>query len=262
MKKILFTSLLVLIGIVTLSFTPAKDKVVLRLQPKAEKTYTINTKISMMNIMEVQDQMMTSTQSNDTRQSITIKDVNEDAITVDGKVESMKMTISQMGMTLTYDSENPDKTSPLLADQVKELDAALNDVSTYKFDTKGNSIDEGQDPSLAQINSAIIPLPEEAVGEGDQWNSKRSQDVSGMAINANITYTVKKITKKHVELEVNGVVEGGEDVSGTYEGTMTLDRATGMVKNSTIKQNISLTISQQGLSIPMTMTGTTTITVE
>ncbi|MCR5014729.1 MAG: hypothetical protein K6A28_08165 [Bacteroidales bacterium] len=262
MKKILISTLVLLIGLVSMSFAPAKDGVVLRLNPKANKTYTINTKITMMNLMDIQGQTMTSTQSTESRQSITAKEIGEQEVSFEGKVDAMKMTISQMGMTLTYDSEHPEKTSPLLADQVKELNASLDEVSTSKFDKKGNSIDEEQEASLTQFQTAIIPLPEEAIHEGYQWNSKRSQDVSGIAINSNITYTVKKITKKHVELEVKGVVEGDETVSGTYEGAVTLSTETGMVENSTIKQSISLTISQQGMSIPMTITGTTTTTVE
>ena len=49
---------------------------------------------------------------------------------------------------------------------------------------------------------------------------------------------------------------------GSYEGTASINPQTGMVMNSSIKQNISMTISEQGLSIPMTMVGTTTVEVK
>lgn len=77
-----------------------------------------------------------------------------------------------------------------------------------------------------------------------------------------MTYTVTKISKKSIEIEVKGNIEGGDEASGTYDGTANIDPQTGLITSSSIKQNISTTISEQGLSIPVTINATTTVTLE
>lgn len=263
MKKFIIPSLMILLGFITMSLTPAKEGVVLRLKPNKGATYKVTTKISMMNMMEVQGQSMSSTQVNENRQTITIKDINEDAVTVESKTEAMKLTISQMGMVLTYDSEHPEKTSPMLADQVDELAAALNEITTSKYDSQGNPLkEEDEDQEGATSGSAFIPLPDEAVSVGSTWNSHKNQEVSGTKIVGDMNYTVTKISKKSIEIEVKGTISGEEGVEGSYDGTASINPTTGMVIKSSIKMNVSLTISQQGLTIPLTMNGTTNITVE
>lgn len=258
--------LIILMGLSTLSVN-AQKAITLKLNPNKGDTYTVVTKNSIMNLMEVQGQSMNSTQITETRQSLTVIETKDDEITFETKPEAMKLTISQMGMTLTYDSEHPEKTSPLLAGQIEELGEALNEVFTSKYDAMGKSIDDEEeddeeDANIGKVGKAIIPLPEGPVNVGTKWTSHKSQSVSGTRIEATVNYEVTKITKKSVEVVLTGTVEGDSETSGTYEGTITLNPQTGMVIKSVIKPNISLTISQQGLSIPITMSGTTTTTVE
>lgn len=75
------------------------------------------------------------------------------------------------------------------------------------------------------------------------------------------TYTVTKITKKETTVNVESVIKS-DIASGTNSGSMVIDNATGLTKTSTIKTNMSLTISEQGLSIPTTVTATTTLNIE
>jgi hypothetical protein len=262
MKKFLIPTLMILIGFIALSFTPAKDGVALRLNPKKGATYTIKTKASLMNLMEVQGQSMSMTQIIESRQTFSAKELNAEEVTIEGKTEAMKLTISQMGMTLTYDSEHPEKTSPMLAEQTEALSEELNKVKTAKFDLLGNMIEaEGDDEAnLAQVN-AIIPLPTEPVEVGSTWTFENKQAAGSTEINATMTYTVTKISKKSIDLNVKGVVSADE-INGSYEGTASLNPQTGLLITSSIKQNISMTVSEQGMTIPLTMTGTTTITVE
>ena len=260
-KKTLIPSLMVLIGFVALSFTPAKDSVMLRLKPKKGETYTVSNKTSLMNLMEIQGQSMSSTQVTETRSSVTVKDLNENDVILEGATEAMKLTVSQMGMVLTYDSEHPEKTSPMIADQVSELSSSLNQPFTKKYDVLGKSI-EDDETHAALLGEIIIELPKEPIAVGTKWNTKKTQAISDTELVAEMIYTVSKISKRSIELDVAGTVESGDEVSGTYEGTISLNPETGMVIKSVIKENISMTISQQGLSIPITMNGTTTTTVE
>ena len=52
------------------------------------------------------------------------------------------------------------------------------------------------------------------------------------------------------------------DISGTYEGTASIDPQTGIMMSNSQKQNISMTISEQGMNIPMTIVGNTTVEVK
>lgn len=75
------------------------------------------------------------------------------------------------------------------------------------------------------------------------------------------TYTVTKITKKETFIDMESIIKS-DVASGTNSGSMVIDNATGLTKSSTIKTNMTLTISEQGLSIPTTVTATTTLTIE
>ena len=250
--------LLVLMGLAMLSFM-SKDSVTLRLHPVQGKIYTISTKATTMNLMEVQGQTINSTQTMETTQTFTVKETNDKQTTVDTQIDNMKMSVSQMGMKFEYDSDHPEKTSPMIADQTKELEKTIKKLSTITYDAMGNVIGEEENP----LGGAIVKLPEEPISVGSTWTIDKTASVSDMEINSKMTYTVTNISKKGVELSVKGNVESNSDgVSGTYTGTATINALTGMMTTSSIKSNLSMTISQQGLTIPVTMVGTTTVTVE
>ena len=253
---------LVLIGLATLSFM-AKDGITLRLKPQQGKTYTITTKANMMMMMEAQGQTMNQTQSMEYRQSFTAKNVTAKDVELETKIEAMKMSISQMGMKLEYDSEHPEKTSPMLAGQTAEMDKAVNKTGTVKYDVMGHVIDS-LDLEMSQLGGVIIQLPEEELGVGSTWSVDKSQNVSGSEMNVHYTYTVTSISKKSVDLTVTGNVtgKGAEEITGSYNGTASIDAQQGFITKCNLKSNLSMTLSQQGLSIPVTMVGTTTVEVK
>lgn len=254
--------MLVLLGLATLSFT-AKDGVTLRLHPKKGKTYTITNKATTMNLMEVQGQTINQSQTLESRQTFTVKDVTDAETTMETQVEAIKMSIGQMGMKMEYDSDHPEKTSPMLADQTKEFEKSIKKPATVTYDALGNHISESEELDMSQLGAAILHLPEEELSVGSQWNADKKASVSGMDITSKMTYTVTAITKKSVEVSIKGSIEGNADgIKGTYEGTASIDPQTGLITKSNMKSNMSMTISQQGLSIPVTMVGNTTTTVE
>jgi hypothetical protein len=261
MKKNIISLLLILFGLSSLPLQAQKE-VTVRLNPKVGVTYTTTIKNTMMNLMELQGQSMTMTQSMETKSSFTAKNVSDKEILIEGQNDALKVTISQMGMVLTYDSENPEKTSPMLADQADELASALHKPYTMSFNALGCRTTTEDEPEMSQLGSVIIQLPNEPLKVGSTWTTDKKQQISGSDINASMTYTVTKISKKNIEIEVKGKIEGGEETNGTYDGTANIDPQTGLITSSSIKQNISMTISEQGLSIPVTINGTTTVTME
>ena len=252
---------LVLLGLTTLSFM-AKDGVTLRLKPQQGKTYTVTTKANMMTMMEVQGQTMNMSQNVETRQIFTAKEVSDNQSTLETQIEAMKMTISQMGMKLEYDSEHPEKNSPMLAGQTKEIDAKLHQPTDITYDVLGKLVGDSIDASMNQLG-VIIELPENEITVGSSWTTTTSQETSGMAFKADITYTVKAISKKSIDLTYTGTVNGSvAEISGTYEGTASIDPQTGIMINNSQKQNLSMTVNEQGMSIPMTIVGNTTVEVK
>lgn len=252
---------LVLLGLTTLSFM-AKDGITLRLKPQQGKTYTVTTKANMMTMMEVQGQTMNMSQNVETRQIFTAKEVSDTQSTLETQIEAMKMTISQMGMKLEYDSEHPEKNSPMLAGQTKDIEAKLHQPTDITYNILGKLVGDSVDVSMNQLG-VIIELPENEVAVGSSWTNTTSQETGGMEFSADITYTVKAISKKSIDLTYTGKVNGSiADISGTYEGTATIDPQTGIIISNSQKQNMTMTINEQGMSIPMTIVGNTTVEVK
>ena len=252
--------MLVLVALATLSFM-AKDGVMLRLRPQQGKTYTITNKANAMIMMEVQGQTMNMSQNVETQQTFTAKEVTDDKSVIETQIEAIKMTMSQMGMKFEYDSEHPEKTSPMLAGQTSEIEKVLKKPSTVSYDLLGNIIDT-LDLEMSQLESVINMLPEEEVTVGSTWTFNKSQIVSGTEINAQYTYTVTDISKKSIDVSISGTVEGSDEINGTYSGTASIDPKTGLVIQSSTKSNLSMTVNEQGMSIPMTIVGNTTVDVK
>ena len=253
--------MLVLVALSTLSFM-AKDGVTLRLRPQQGKTYTITSKSNTMTMMEVQGQNINMSQSMETRQTFTAKDVTDTQSTLECQIEAIKMTISQMGMKLEYDSEHPEKTSPMLAGQTEEFERRLHKPTDITYDALGKLVGDSTE-LITNPLGVIIELPETEITVGSSWTSTTSQEISGVVFSADITYTVKSISKKSIDLTYTGKVNGNiDEISGTYEGTASIDPQTGIMTHNSQKQNLSMTINEQGMSIPMTMVSTTTVDVK
>jgi hypothetical protein len=253
-------AMLVLIALASFSFM-AKDGVTLRLQPKQGQTYTATSKVSAMTMIEVQGQTANMSQTFEVRQSASAKEVSKEQSTIETKIEAIKMNMSQMGMKLEYDSEHPEKTSPMLAGQTKQFEESLNKVVTVNYDALGKIIGEDTDLDMNQLSNVIIELPEEELSVGSKWNSKKSQSVSNTEFNVNMEYTVTAISKKSVDISFTGSTDS-KDITGTYSGTASLNPQTGMIISSTTKSNVSMTINEQGVSMPITVVGTSTVEVK
>ena len=251
---------LVLLGLATLSFT-ANDGITLRLRPNKGKTYTVNSKQTSMSIMEVQGQTMNSTQSIETRQTFTAQEVTDAQSTFETQVEAMKLSISQMGMKLEYDSEHPEKTSPMLAGQTAEMEKELNKPVTVAYNALGELVGDPSELTSNQLGNVIINLPEGEISVGSTWTNEKTQSVSGIEFTVSTEYTVTAISKKSVDVSYKGTVTS-DDVTGSTEGTASINPQTGIVMKTNGKQNISMTITEQGMSIPLTTAANVTITVE
>ncbi len=259
-KKHFIPMLLVFIGLATLSFSLATG-ITLRLQPKQGQTYTATSKVNAMTMIEVQGQTMNMSQTIDIRQSYIAKEVTNEQSTFETQIEAIKMNMSQMGMKLEYDSEHPEKTSPMLAGQTSEFEKDLKKPVTVTYDAMGKIVGDDTNLDMNQLSNVILEMPEEELTVGSKWNSKKTQTVSNTDFEVNMEYTVTAISKKSVDVSFTGNAESTE-ITGTYNGTASIDPQTGMVINSTTKSNVSMTLNEQGMSMPVTVVGTTTIEVK
>ena len=258
-KKHLISLLLVFVGLATLSFMAAG--VTLRLQPKQGNNYTITSKVNAMTMIEVQGQTMNMSQSFEIRQSAIAKEVTKEQSNFETQIEVIKMTMSQMGMKLEYDSEHPEKTSPMLAGQTGEFEKSLKKPVTVTYDALGKIVGDDTDLEMNQLSNIIIELPENELTVGSKWNSKKSQSVSNTDFEVNMEYTVTAISKKSVDVSFTGSSEAN-DITGTYNGTASIDPQTGIIMSSTTKSNVSMTVNEQGMSMPITVVSTSTVEVK
>ena len=74
-------------------------------------------------------------------------------------------------------------------------------------------------------------------------------------------YIVTAISKKGIDVDFSGTVESTE-VSGSYNGSASINPQTGMVTSSATKSTLSMTVNEQGMSIPVTVVGSTTVEVK
>jgi hypothetical protein len=114
---------------------------------------------------------------------------------------------------------------------------------------------------MSQLGAAIVELPEQELTVGSTWTFDKTQEISGTEMTTKMTYTVTAISKKSVDVNITGNVES-TDVSGTYTGTASINPQTGLIMQSSTKSNISMTMNEQGMSIPTTIVGTTTVEVK
>ena len=167
-----------------------------------------------------------------------------------------------MGMKLEYDSEHPEKTSPMIAGQANEMGQYLKKLDTVTYDAMGRIIDSLK-LEMNELGAAIVELPKEEVTVGSTWTFNNPQKVSGTEMNTKMTYTVTAISKKSVDVTITGTVEAdSNEMSGTYTGTASINPQTGLVIQDNTKFNLSMTLNEQGMSIPMTIVGNTTVEVK
>lgn len=256
MKKHITIILSAIVALTMVSFM-ANDSVLLRLKPQVGKTMTINMKSSQIMTMNVQGQSIANSQTIESKTEMTATNITADSIFCTAKMKSMKMTQSAMGMTMTYDTEHPEDANPMLAGAMKPFQDAIDKELQVVFDPLSKTM---KMPS-ENIPNISATYPVEAVSVGSQWTADNTQNIAGTDIVMTATYTVTKITKRETTVNVESVIKS-DIASGTNSGSMVIDNATGLTKTSTIKTNMSLTISEQGLSIPTTVTATTTLNIE
>lgn len=266
--KIALPILLVFMGFIAMSFTTGNDSVILRLNVKKGQSFTMNGKINQLMTINAQGMNMSVPQTIEMRQSVNIEDVDNDQITTSSSIDAFKLTMTQMGMKLTYDSEHPENNSPMLASATGEIDKIIGKKFTTSYSNRGELLQSEEiNASINYQTGIIIQLPEEAIQVGSQWTQDTTMNVNNIDVKTVNTYTVSEISKKNITLSMTskGVIDSetmAMDMNMSGEGTVIISRTTGLVTKTTSKTNCSMTIEEQGMKMPMTMTMNAEYTIE
>lgn len=265
MKKISFILLLSLIAVATFAQKKSKksnqeqktevkssasnDKVLLRYNLKQGESYeqTMENDIKMQ-IMGMEIPMIQMIQRTSTKNVVTNVDASGN-LTTESTIEKfyMKQSNPMMG-DLEYDSEDPKKQSPELAQQVSSMKGTK---TTTKMSATGKVLDA---PKEVGLSNSSNQYPEQAVGVGDTWEISTS--IKNPMINKEITsrnqYKLLERANGKVIIEVNGKMTAEGKEVGTMSGKLTIDEKTGIVTEGNLIQNMNIEV--QGMETKLDST--------
>lgn len=187
--------------------------------------------------------------------------------------DAIKMTQSVFGMTLTYDSGDPETWTGMGEKIAAEMNKLIGKTASLVMDEKGNIIEmdmgeitDNDDLSnnLTSGNTYAV-YPEGKVKVGDSWE-KDIDPLEDSDMNVKMKYTLLKFNKKEAIIKLEGVLSGkeiqGENINleGTTMGEMTVNAKTGMLITSTMDIELALDLEQQGMKVPANIMSTTVTT--
>lgn len=171
------------------------------------------------------------------KQSITKVEANSyDSST---SIKTVKVDMLQGGNVISYDSTKSDDELDMMGKQMKAQFAPFFTAKIYTTTNSRGEITkvdiEPQIPALNQFKdqSNNIIYPKEEVKVGSSWSEEK--EVQGLKMKT--TYTVSKITKDAVHIEISGTVSGMG--TGKISGKANIDRDSGMPNSVAITSTIN-----------------------
>jgi hypothetical protein len=262
--------------------------------PKGQKLELVTEMKKATNI-EVMGQSMETNITSTMTEHFDIENADASGATIEHKVKRLVLnSTGGMGGDMSFDSE---KESDMKGDMGKMLEKGLKNKYTMNVDAMGkvtavkldddnpNAKKDEQAEAMAammsqqmgvnfgvpEVGSTIIMkvLPNREVKAAETWVDTSSKNGRKSTIN----YKVNSITATDVVLDYTQTVEtnttqqimGQEATIKSSEkaaGQITVDKATGLLKQKTATVETSGTISAQGMDIPVTDKTTLTITVK
>jgi len=299
MKK-LFLLLFATVSIATLfnacnnSKSGGGDAVDLKLNLKKGETYTYNMKMN-MNMASLSDVNM------DFGFKMKVDDVDaQNNFAINCFYDAIRFKVSALGKDMGYDSKNVGDTThenpqdkifrkifgSMVGQSFKMTMSPKGEVlkveglkDLIESMTAGMDIPEGQKEQMKQqmsqsfsedqmkqtFSQGFSVFPDKPVKVGDSWKKNVSKTTSGIAMNQEVTYTVKEINANSVMLSLSGDIKSSkdesgataakiEDMSGDLKGTMELDRTSGMVHAGNMDMNMKVKAMGQNMDMKMKIT--------
>ena len=250
MKKI------ILLALVITNFTAtAQESVLLRLNYNKGDNY--------LTIVELNQNMGGQGEMNMNMEMYsTVNNVDDKAIILESKIESIVMTMNVGGMAMNYDSKamnydsnkTDEELDPMGQMMKSQFDPILQATIYNTFDRYGNVLEVRMEPKplpgMEQFtdNQNAINFPDEEVSVGSSWTSE--VDKQGMKVLTK--YKVSKIYDGAVFLDISGTVSGL--ATGNMIGTSIVNISSGIQAASTIE----MTMSVQGIEMSFVTSSTMT----
>jgi hypothetical protein len=220
-----------------------------------------------------------------------IKDVGASSATLEKSIKNIRLNFSLMGQEKKFDSDNKEDMNSDMGEPLKKVIETKNEftvdgsgkITAVKEDeVKKKKEDNSKDMMgmfMSQMNVGTAPpiagnaslfkvLPDHEVGKGDTWTDTSS-------INGNrfkTVYNLKDITATDIVVDFTGdgninskqeMMGMSMDIKGTIKtsGTVTIDKATGLMKQKTAisTTETNSNIAGQDINSTTKMTSVTTV---
>jgi hypothetical protein len=250
------------------------------------------TQVQKTSALELMGQSMESKVNATLTEIFDVKNVANNAATIEHKVKRLVFNAEGMQGAQSFDSE---KEGDMKGEMGKMLEKGIKNKYTLTMDAIGSIVavkldddnpkgNEEADAMLGMMSmqtginlatpkagdpSEFKVLPGRDVKQGESWT-----DTSSSAIGKTKTvYTVKNLTDTEVILDFTEEqkIEGTQNIMGQEAamngttkstGTATVDRKTGILKSKISTIDSDITISAQGMSFPVKDKSTRTVTVK
>lgn len=248
------------------------DKVTLRFKPAAGTKKTVDMQMNMSYMGIDMDMGMWAT--------MTAKNLRENGdVEVETEYTRITVKMNVMGQNVDYDSDRDKDVSgdPMMAAYGmmaqmlnKPVGMVMNDkggvveapdMTALLGDSLAAMADGGEkntDQMGQMFDNMFAPFPENEVKTGDSWDKEAEIKSANGPMKVKAKYTVDKITENEVVLKVSGdlsgdmVAEGNSvSMSGTMDGSMTIDRKEGWTSSVDMTQDISMSLMGQNVNMKL-----------
>ncbi|NRB60225.1 MAG: hypothetical protein HRU50_09865 [Winogradskyella sp.] len=169
-----------------------------------------------------------------------VKETSNNYFLVELEIERVVVNTNNNGQQVNYDSSKDEsQMSPSEKGLHSRFKPSLNTVISENINKIGVSSNRKKvsgplNAQMASQKTNFIQLPEQPISVDYEW----TQDVKNGKIELTYTYLVTEITPEKVYLECLGIPKGA--LKGTVEGTIELDRKTGIPVKKELKLDLNL----------------------
>lgn len=224
----------------------AQESVLLRYKMKKGEKYELAMSMK-------QDMGATGGMNMKFKFNLSVGEVNKTSYMSETKVKTLSMDMLQGGNVMSYDSTKSDDELDMMGKQMKMQFAPFLKATIYTTTSSRGKVTnteiKPETPGLNQFKDQnnSIEYPEEKVKVGSSWSDVN--DNQGMKMKT--VYTVSKITKDKVLIDVTGDVSGLG--TGKITGKVVVDRVSGIPSSSEINVNVNAGGAEVKISTKTTM---------
>ena len=267
-KNLVIAAIIILPALANQSF--AQKKVMLKYKLEQGKVFKYKTDIDQDITFDANGQEMSLNQIVGIKTTSTIENSDNEGFKLVSSIDAMRMEQSIFGMDIVYDSEDPETQKDEMAQKIGEaLTEIIGAQFSVTYDAKGNilesdlsALSKNEDISNnLNTNNNLTIFPDNKVAVGDSWE-REVTPLNNSDMKTTSKYTVNKITRKQVVLDVVSTISSTElngtsaEMTGTITGQAVINRKTGWTMSSEMDMEMTMQLEQNGMSFPGEISGT------